>query len=147
MADKLSFSSVRVGDGLPTVVRPITQEIIWKNAVGSLDYNPVHIDPEWVKTAQPFGIPVTVCHGMMTLSYMTTVVSDWCYSVMGRIRMIEGKLVKPVPAGGILTCTGVVTEKHVISPGSNYLIIELSATNQDGTTVAVGKVEVVLPGG
>lgn len=145
MADKLSFNSVEVGDRLPTVVRPITQEVIWKNAVGSLDYNPVHIDPEWVKTAQPFGIPVTVCHGMMTLSYMATVVSDWCYSVMGRIRMIEGKLVKPVPAGWTTSCTGIVTEKHLISPGSNYVVVELTATNQDGETVAVAEAEVVLP--
>ncbi|HEX75834.1 MAG TPA: MaoC family dehydratase [Dehalococcoidia bacterium] len=145
MTEKLTFNSVQVGDKLPTVVRPITQEIIWKNAVASLDYNPVHIDPEWVKGAQPFGIPVTVCHGMMTLSYMATVVSDWCYNVMGSIRMMEGKLVKPVPAGSTTTCTGVVTEKHVISPGNNYVVVELNATNQDGDTVAVADVEVVLP--
>ena len=145
MADKLSFNSVEVGDRLPTVVRPITQEIIWKNAVGSLDYNPVHIDPEWVETEQPFVIQVTVCHGMMTLSYMATVISDWCCSVMGRIRMIEGKLVKPVPAGWTTSCTGTVTEKHLISPGSNYVVVELTATNQDGETVAVAEAEVVLP--
>ena len=145
MAGKLNFETVQVGDKLPTIVRPVTQEIIWKYAVGSLDYNPVHIDPEWVKTAQPFGIPVTVCHGMMTLSYLGTVVSDWCFSQMGKIRVLEGKLVKPVPAGWTITCTGVVTEKHLIRPGKNFVTIELTATNQDGEPVAVAKAEVVLP--
>ena len=145
MAEKLTFKSVQVGDKLPTIVRPITQEIIWKNAVASLDYNSVHIDPEWVKTAQPFGIPVTVCHGMMTMSYMATVVSDWCYSVMGRVKKMESKFVKPVPASWTTTCTGIVTEKHVISPGSNYVVVELTATNQNGDTVAVAEAEVVLP--
>ena len=63
MVQKVTFNSVQVGDKLPMVARLITQEIIWKNAVGSLDYNPVHIDPEWVKTAQPFGIPVQSATG------------------------------------------------------------------------------------
>ena len=144
MVQKVTFNSVQVGDKLPMVARLITQEIIWKNAVGSLDYNPVHIDPEWVKTAQPFGIPVTVCHGMMTLSYMATVVSDWCYSAMGRIKAIQGNLVKPVPAGWTTICTGIVTEKHLISPGSNYVVVELTAANQNGETVAVAEAEVVL---
>lgn len=144
MAEKLTFKSVQVGDKLPTIVRPITQEIIWKNATASLDYNPVHTDPQWVKTAQPFGIPVTVCHGMMTMSYMATVVSDWCYSVMGRIKRMESKFVKPVPVGWTTTCTGIVTEKHLISPGDNYVVVELTATNQNGDIVAVAKAEVVL---
>jgi len=145
MANKLTFDSVQVGDKLPTIVRPVTQEIIWKNAVASLDYNPVHIDPEWVKTAQPFGIPVTVCHGMMTMSYMASVISDWCYNVMGKIMRMESKFVKPVPAGWTITCNGVVTEKHLISPNSNYVVVELTAANQHGETVAVAKAEVMFP--
>ena len=145
MAGKLTFDSVQVGDKLPTQVRPVTQEIIWKYAVGSLDYNPVHTDPEWVKTAQPFGIPTTVCHGMMTLSYLATVVTDWCFAATGKIKKLEGKFVKPIPAGWTITCTGVVTEKHLISPGNNFVVVELTATNQKGETVAVAEAEATLP--
>ena len=70
---KVSFDSVQVGDVLARVTRSVTQEIFWKNAVASFDYNPVHCDPEWVARAQPFGIPETVAHGMMTWSFMVSV--------------------------------------------------------------------------
>ncbi len=73
---KLTFDSVQVGDELPSLSRPVTQETFWKNAVASFDYNPVHCDPDWVATAQPFGIPHTVAHGMMTMSFMMSVASN-----------------------------------------------------------------------
>ena len=94
---KLTFNSVEVADELPTVVRACTQEDIWRNAAGSLDFNPVHTDPEWVRTAQPFGIPQTVAHGMMTMSAMASVLSDWAYPVQGKIRSMNSKFIKPVP--------------------------------------------------
>ncbi|MBI5115863.1 hypothetical protein HZA56_05275, partial [Candidatus Poribacteria bacterium] len=75
----LTFDSVQVGDELPSVSRSVTQETFWKFAVASLDYNPVHCDPDWVATAQPFGIPQTVAHGMMTMSFMLSVASSWAY--------------------------------------------------------------------
>jgi len=46
MAQKLTFESVKCGDMLPEVKEHITQEVIWKHAVASLDYNPVHTYPE-----------------------------------------------------------------------------------------------------
>lgn len=145
MVEKLTFKSVRVGDKLPTLERPVDQEAMWKYAVASLDYQPLHIDPEWVKTAQPFGVPVTIAHGLMTQSYMASVVTDWCYGVMGKLRKMDIRLVKPVPGGWTLISTGVVTEKHIISPGNNYVVVELTVKNQDGELAAIGEAEVVLP--
>jgi len=141
----LTFSSVEVGDELPAIVRTCTQEDIWRNAAGSLDFNPVHTDPEWCKTAQPFGIPQTVAHGMMTMSAMASVLSDWAYPVQGNIRSIDSKLVKPVPAGSTVRCTGIVSSKHWIGPGRNFVVVDLKAENQDGDTVAVAEANLVLP--
>ncbi|MFX0200465.1 MAG: MaoC family dehydratase [Candidatus Hodarchaeota archaeon] len=142
--DKLTFDSVKVGDDLPTISRSVNQETFWKNAVASFDYNPVHCDPDWVKTAQPFGIPVTVAHGMMTMSFMLTVVSNWAYSSMLRITKMTSKFIRPVPAGWTLKCSGVISEKHIISPGKNYVVIDLTAVNQDGQPVAVCQTEVIF---
>jgi 3-hydroxybutyryl-CoA dehydratase len=142
---KVNFDSVQVGDELAPVTRSVTQEIFWKNAVASFDYNPVHCDPDWVKSAQPFGIPVTVAHGMMTMSFMTTVVSDWAYPSMLKITKVTAKLIRPVPPGWTIHCTGVVSEKHFISPGKNYVIVDLKAENQDGGPVALCQAEVVFP--
>ena len=82
---KISFESVKTGIELAPVVHKVNQESFWKFAVGSFDYNPVHNDPEWVKTAMPFKIPKTVAHGMMTMSFMTQVVTNWAVPAMLRV--------------------------------------------------------------
>jgi acyl dehydratase len=141
----MSFSSVSIGDQLPPVSRSVTQETFWKFSVASLDYNPVHNDPEWVKTARPFGIQETVGHGMMTISFMMSVVSNWAYPCMLKIRKSDSKLIFPVLAGWTVTCSGVISEKHVICPGKNYVVIDLEAKNQDGRLLGICKSEVIFP--
>jgi 3-hydroxybutyryl-CoA dehydratase len=142
---KVTFDSVEVGEELPPITRSVTQETFWKYAVASLDYNPVHCDPEWVRTAQPFGITHTVGHGMMTISFMLTVASNWAYRSMLMISKIDSKLIWPVIAGWTVKCTGVISEKHIICPGKNYVVIDLKAENQDGTLLGVCKTEVMFP--
>ena len=142
---RLTFDSVQVGAELPAIHRLMTQEVFWRNAVASFDYNPVHCDPDWVRNAQPFGIPVTVSHGMMTMSIMLSVVSNWAYASMLKITRMTSKFIRPVPAGWTIKYSGVVSEKHVIYPGKNYLVVDLKAENQDGELVAVCQTEVVFP--
>jgi 3-hydroxybutyryl-CoA dehydratase len=143
--NRVTFDSVQVGDELPPLTRPVSQETFWKYAVASFDYNPVHCDPDWVETAQPFGIPYTVAHGMMTMSFMMSVVSSWAYPSGLRIRRMTSKFLWPVLAGWTVTCTGVVSEKHLISPGKNYVVVDLKAENQDGRHLAMCRAEVIFP--
>ena len=142
---KLTFDSVEVGDELPPISRPVTQETFWKYAVASLDYNPVHCDPDWVATAQPFGIPYTVAHGMMTMSFMLSVASSWAYPSGLQISKMTSKFFYPVLAGWTVECSGVVAEKHVISPGRDFVVVDLKAQNQDGRDLAVCRTEIVFP--
>jgi 3-hydroxybutyryl-CoA dehydratase len=143
--DKILFDTIQVGQELSPVIQTVNQETFWKNAVGSFDYNPVHCDPEWVKTAQPFGIPVTVAHGMMTMSFMLTMVTNWAYPSMGKITEIDSKLIRPVQGGWTVNCSGIISEKHVIAPGRNYVIVDLKAENQDGDILAICQATVVFP--
>jgi acyl dehydratase len=143
--DKITIDTVQVGQELCPVSQFVDQETFWKNAVGSFDYNPVHCDPEWVKTAKPFGIPVTVAHGMMTMSFMLTVVTNWAYSSMGKITETDSKLIRPVQGGWTVNCSGIISEKHVIAPGRNYVIVDLKAENQDGDLLAICQAKVVFP--
>ncbi len=143
--NKVTFDSIEVGDELIPINHNVTQETFWKYAVASMDYNPVHCDPEWVRTAQPFGITETVGHGMMTISFMLSVVSNWAYPNMLKITKITSKLIWPVLAGWSVTCKGVISEKHVICPGKNYVIVELKAENQEGQLLGVCQTEVVFP--
>ena len=145
MANKLTFESVNCGDMLPEVRQHTTQEDMWRHAVTSLDYNPVHTSPEWCKTAQVFGMPVTVMHGNQTMSLMATVITNWAFPVGGRLKRVEVKLIKPVPEGSTCTYGAVVTEKHPIGKGQDFVALDLWAMNQDGENVAVGTAQVTLP--
>ncbi len=143
--ETISFDSVKTGTELPPVVHTVNQETYWKNAVASFDYNPVHCDPEWVKTAMPFKIPKTVGHGMMTMSFMVSVVTNWAVPAMLRVRRITTKFTRPLEQEWTLNCTGIISEKHCIAQGKNYVVVDVKAENQKKELVALGQVEVAFP--
>ena len=142
---KLSFKTVNNGDQLPEVVRETNQEIMWRHAVTSFDWNPVHINPDWCRTAKVFGLESTVMHGNLAFSLITSVVTNWAYPAGGRISKLDIKLLKPVPPGSTIRYGGAVTEKHPIEAGKNFVVVEIYGKNQDDETIAAATAEVILP--
>jgi 3-hydroxybutyryl-CoA dehydratase len=82
---------------------------------------------------------------MCTFSFMTSVVTSWCYASGGFISRLESKFIKPVRPGDTITCKGVVSEKHPRRTTKNFVVIDLSAENQEGEKVAVAKARVTIP--
>jgi hypothetical protein len=64
---------------------------------------------------------------------------------MLRVTKITSKFVRPVQPEWTVNCSGVISEKHVICPGKNYVVIDLKAENQDAELLAIGQTEVVFP--
>jgi 3-hydroxybutyryl-CoA dehydratase len=141
----LTFESIELDTELPDVIKYLDQRGITKNAVASLDYNPIHVNPAWAEKVNLMGKGTTIAHGMCTFSFMTSVVTNWSYSNGGFISRLESKFIEPVRPGDTITCKGVVTEKHPRQKGKSFVMIELSAQNQTGKKVAVGKAHVILP--
>lgn len=139
------FSQVQIGDELPPVEQVVSQDVIDRYAVASLDYNPVHTNIEWCTRALVFGIPSTVGHGMYTMSLMASVVVRGFGAGFTRVRSIDAKFTKPVAVGTLLRCTGKVKELHPIGPGRNFVRVELSALNGAGDVMGVGAADVLLP--
>jgi acyl dehydratase len=81
----------------------------------------------------------------MTTSLMSTVIANWAFPVGGWIRKMDVKLIKPVPPNSRLTFGGIVSEKHIISKGKNFVVVEVHAKNQDNEMVGLCKAEVSLP--
>ena len=104
----LTFDRIELGMEIPEYVRQIDQQVITKNAVALLDYNPIHIDPVWAKKVNLLGKGTTIAHGMSTLSHMTSSVAKWCYSSGGMISRLESKFILPVRPGDTVICKGVV---------------------------------------
>ncbi len=140
----LHFSELQIADTLPQVEHEVSQDTIDRCAVAHLDYNPLHTDIEWCKTAQVLS-PKTVCHGMFTMSLMTSVITRAWQNEGAVITSMDSKFTKPVPVGQTLRCDGKVIELHPRGPGESFVLLSLSATNNDGDTVAVATAEVTVP--
>ena len=141
----VTFENVRLGAQLPPVVRHVDQEFITRNAAASLDFNPIHVDPDWAKKINLLGQGTTIAHGMCTFSFLTSVVTNWCCAGGGFVSRLERKFVQPVRPGDVITCTGVVTELHPRPQGKSFVVVELKGENQRGETVAVSTARVILP--
>lgn len=145
MSEKLEFDKIELGYELPSQSKHITQEKINKNAEASLDFNPIHIDPEWCKKINLLGKGTTIAHGMMTLSFMGKIVTDWAYPGGGFLKSLEGKFLYPVRPGDDITNYAQVIEKHPRSDGTSFVVLELWCENQDGVKVGVGEAAVTIP--
>jgi len=141
----VSFDSVELDAPLPELVRNVDQRVITRNAAASLDFNPIHVSPAWAAKVDLLGEGTTIAHGMCTFSFMTSVVTNWCAPSGGFVSGLESRFLRPVRPGDTITCRGVVSEKHPRQPGESFVVVELSAENQHGQTVAVATARVRLP--
>ncbi|HEU0192014.1 MAG TPA: MaoC family dehydratase [Mycobacterium sp.] len=132
------------GDRLPDLVYQVTQDLIDAYGMASLDLNPVHMDPQWAAGAQVFGLPETVAHGMMTMSFAGSLVLR-AFGALAPVTVVDSKFTKPVPVGSTVTVRGEVRDIHPIGDGEDFAVIRVTAVDQDGDTVGVSDVRVRLP--
>ena len=125
--------------------RNITQESISWFACGSLDFNPIHIDPVWAKKVKLFGFGSTIAHGQMTIAHMTQAITNWCYAGGGKLKSIDIKLIWPIFPGDTITYRGKVIAKHPRKKETSFVDLELDVTNQKNKKVAIGKAQIYLP--
>jgi len=145
MLKKTRYAQVQIGDELPPVEQLVSQEVIDRYAVSSLDYNPVHTNVDWCTRAQVFGMPCTVGHGMFTQSLMASVVLRAWGAGSASFRTMEAKFTRPVPVNTVLRCTGKVKELHPIGPGRNFVLVELQALDPADNVMGVATATVHLP--
>jgi acyl dehydratase len=63
------------------------------------------MDPEWAACAQVFGMPETVAHEMMSMSFAASLVLR-AFGALAPITLVESKFTKPVPIGSTVTVRG-----------------------------------------
>lgn len=98
--------------------------------------NPIHFDPV---TAAKHGFKAPIQTGMMSACYL----SETCVNVLGtsffQNATMEGKFVRPVYAGEVITTHGVVKEKEPEGDGYRFTL-DLWADNEDGEVKTVATV-------
>lgn len=135
-----NFADIRVGDSIPALRKPpFTKLQLALFAGAAADHNPIHVDEE---AARSGGLPGIIAHGMLTMAYLGEMLTDWVSP--HRIRAFSSRFNAMAMLGDALTCTGVITAKAVVD-GENRVELELSAENQKGEKIQVGKAVVALP--
>lgn len=146
MSKTITFADLQIGQEIPSVSIHVTEEKIWKFADATKDYNPIHINPEWVSGYQ-FGktrLGGVIAHGLFTYSLMTRAVTEWVWLLGGLHHRMEARFDSPVYAGDTIRTEAIVTEKKV-AHGMKYVVIEIVVKNQTGAIVAMGKAMESLP--
>ncbi len=95
-----TFENLRTGDAIDGPKFAVSRESIRLFCDASLDYNPLHLDDEYMKG--DFGktnFGGIIMHGMNNFGLISRMITDWAYPAGAVHRRLETRWVKPVRPG------------------------------------------------
>jgi acyl dehydratase len=122
-----------------------TRESIRDFCEASLDFNPLHLDDDYMKNS--FGktnFGGIIMHGMNNFGVITKMLTDWVYPQGGMQRRLETRWKAPVKPGDTITPTAIVTSSKD-TQHSRWVMLDVKVENQRGEIVAVGEAMVEFP--
>ena len=123
----------------PREIGPLTRTDFVRYQGASGDFNPIHHDEEFAKSA---GFPTVFSVGMLQAGALGAYATDWLGPV--NIRRFGVQFREQVWPGDTLTFTGRVQNRR--SEGTDNLVdVELLATRQTGGTAIKGWATFVVP--
>lgn len=126
------YEEIEIGE-TASITKMISEADIVNYAGIIGDFNPIHVNPEYAKTTM-FG--ERIAHGMLTASFISTLVGC-CIPGMNALYLSqEVKFVRPVKIGDTITATAEVCEKI---DAKRRVIMTTTITNQRGEIVISGK--------
>ena len=140
-----TFESLSAGDSIDGPSFAVSRESIRLFCDGSLDYNPLHLDDNYMKGnfgKTNFG--GIIMHGMNNFGVITKMLTDWIYVHGGMQRRLETRWKMPVKPGDTITPSAVVTGTRD-TQGGRWFTLNVQVENQRGELVAVGEAMVEIP--
>ncbi|MBN9410569.1 MAG: MaoC family dehydratase [Burkholderiales bacterium] len=122
-----------------------TRESIRQFCEASLDFNPLHLDDNYMKG--DFGktnFGGIIMHGMNNFGVITKMLTDWVYGHGGMQRRLETRWKAPVKPGDTITPHAVITSERNTQTGRWYTL-DVQVLNQRGEVVAAGEALVEFP--
>lgn len=141
----IGFDDIEIGDKIEGAVFETSHETVREYCEASLDYNPLHLDDEFMKDAvgrSNFG--GVIVHGMTTFSIITRSLVDWSDPLGGIHRRLETRWTKPVKPGDRIAVSLVVKEKQK-TRNSRWVSLEVEVQNQRNEKVACGEAIAEFP--
>src|SRR6195256_6929655 len=140
-----TFENLRTGDAIDGPTFAVSRESIRLFCDASLDYNPLHLDDDYMKGS--FGktnFGGIIMHGMNNFGLISRMITDWAYPLGAVHRRLETRWVKPVRPGDTIRPSGVVKSKQT-TVKSRWLLIDVMGRNQNDEKVATGEPRGELP--
>jgi 3-hydroxybutyryl-CoA dehydratase len=131
------YEEIEIGE-TASVSKTITEADIINFAGTIGDFNPIHLNSEYAKTTM-FG--ERIAHGMLTASFISTLVGTCLPGINALYLSQEVKFVKPVRIGDTITAHGEVIEKM---DAKQRLTLKTVITNQYNDIVIDGKAVVMV---
>jgi 3-hydroxybutyryl-CoA dehydratase len=139
------FERIAVGQTIQGEPFAPTRETIRAFCDASLDYNPLHLDDEYMQGS--FGktrFGGVIMHGMTNFGLLTRMVTDWAYAHDGVHRRLETRWRSPVKPGDVITPRARVTQT-LTTVSSRWAVLDVEIRNDRGETVATGEAMVEFP--
>jgi acyl dehydratase len=140
------FDSLQIGSRIDGPSFAVSRESIRLFCYGSLDYNPLHLDDDYM--AQGFGktnFGGIIMHGMNNFGLITRMLTDWAEPLGATHRRLETRWLKPVKPGDTIQPTATVKSKTT-SAKARWLVLDVAVHNQRGEPIATGEALVEFPG-
>lgn len=141
-----TFDNLTVGHRIDGTPFSPTRESIRQFCEASLDFNPLHLDDEYMKG--DFGktnFGGIIMHGMNNFGVITKMLTDWLYEANGVQRRLETRWKSPVKPGDTIYPRATVTATNKTLK-SAWATLDIEVVDQNGKTVAVGEAMVEFPG-
>ena len=123
--------TVTIGTGAESrTVGPISQTDIVRFAGAGGDFNPLHHNPEFVRSS---GFPGVIAMGQMHAGILAGWLSDWVG--VEHIREYEVRFVAPVFLGDILTASGLIASTIPNEDGTTLATVELTLIRGEDTVI------------
>lgn len=129
---KRPWNEIEIGESA-SITKTITEADVVNYAGIIGDFNPIHVDEEFAKDTV-FG--KRLAHGMLTASFISTLMGRCMPGTNGLYLSQEVKFLKPVLIGDTITAYAEVIEKV---EEKRRLIIKTTVKNQRGELVIDGK--------
>jgi 3-hydroxybutyryl-CoA dehydratase len=140
-----TFESLNPGDTIEGPEFAVSRESIRLFCDASLDYNPLHLDDNYMQGnfgKTNFG--GIIMHGMNNFGLISRMITDWAHPLGAVHRRLETRWIKSVRPGDTIRPTGTVQSKRVTS-NSRWVLIDVLVSNQADEKIAVGEVMVEFP--
>ncbi len=129
----LRFEDLSEGGTLPVrQLEPIRQIDVVRYAGASGDFNPIHTIPDYARGA---GLPSTIVHGMMSMDFLSTLLTDWI-GLDARLVKFGVRFAAMTFPGDVLTLSGIITKKY--TDPDPRIDVDLSISKQDGSVTVKG---------